>query len=394
MHVVDMLVLSGMEYGVIKLLNRLDPARFTPMVCCLRSQADETKPLLCPSVSVFALGKRPGHDFGVIRRLAALLHRERVDIVHSHNWPTFFDAVVAATLARVPVLVHGEHGRENQAALPWRRRLLSRFLARGVSRLVAVSRNISCELLDEWKVKPEWISEIPNGVDTEVFGQAYDLGALRRAFALTPENRVVMTIGGFRPVKDYPTLLRAFALLYRTMPEARLMLVGRSPDNHMQGQLETLANELGIREVVRFPGTRHDTPQLLALCDVYVNSSVYEGMSNTILEAMAARKPVVATAVGGTPDLVCDQLTGVLVPPGNDHALAERLEILLSDPARAQTMGAAGRERVLRNHSMARMIQAYSDLYEEMTCRGRDRGTGRAGSAQRGEPPGRFAALA
>jgi sugar transferase (PEP-CTERM/EpsH1 system associated) len=360
-----------MEFGVIKLVNRLDPERFTCSICCLRFRMAATETLLNSRVRVFELQEPSGRNFSVIPRLAALLRRERIDIVHSHNWPTFFYTVAAAAIAGVPVVVHGEHGQEVGIGASRKRLLACRVLRQLVSRLVTVSKNISRDLVGAWKLDPECVTTIPNGVDIEAFGQRYPLDDLRRSLDLAPEDRVVMSVGVLRPVKDHGTLIRAFARVCPRIPEAKLVLVGGDQQHGLRPELEALVEELGIRAAVRFLGVRHDIPQLLALCDVYVNTSLYEGMSNTILEAMAARKPVVATAVGGTPDLIRDQVTGYLVDPGDDERLAERLEHLLNDRKLAGEIGAAGRAHVERHHSISRMLQDYTTLYEDLIERQR-----------------------
>jgi sugar transferase (PEP-CTERM/EpsH1 system associated) len=370
MHVVNVLSLAGMEYGVIKLVNRLDPVRFAPKICCLAFQREVTKPVLDARIPVFELKKRPGRDWGMVLRLAALFRREQVDIVHSHNWQTFFYAVAAAALAGFPLVIHGEHGRESQG-VPRRQRIISAFLARRVSCLVTVSAALGRELVDQWKVAPERVLTIPNGVDLEAFGKGEGVDALRREFHLEPGDRVILNIGGLRPVKDHPTLLRAFARVRRAFPDARLLLAGSDFGKGLQGDLEKLAEDLGIRNAVSFAGIRHDVPRLLSLCDVYVNASVFEGMSNTILEAMASRKPVVATAVGGNPELVRDGETGFLFPPGDDRQLAERLEQVLAEPALARALGDAGRAFVEREHPMSGMVQRYGDLYRQVVVRHR-----------------------
>jgi sugar transferase (PEP-CTERM/EpsH1 system associated) len=370
MHVVDVLSLAGMEYGVIKLVNRLDPDRVSSMICCLRFQREATRSLLNSRIPVFELQKPPGRNLQLVMKLAALLRRNRVDIVHSHNWSTFLYTVLAAALARVPILIHGAHGRENQT-VPRLQLLMSRWLATRVTRVVSVSSELSRELVTRWKISPARVSTIVNGVDPAAFDQPASLEALRQELQLSPDTRVVMNIGGLRPVKDHPTLLRAFARIHEKLPETRLLIVGTDMGRGIQSDLEKLAEELGIRKVIQFTGVRTDVPQLLALCDVYVNSSVFEGMSNTILEAMAARKPVIATAVGGNPELVQHGVTGFLVPPKNDQQLAERLEQLLTDPALSRKLGSAGRGEIERHYTMSRRIHAHTDLYQELFSRRR-----------------------
>ena len=180
-----------------------------------------------------------------------------------------------------------------------------------------------------------------------------------------------MNTGGFRPIKDHATLLRAFARVRREDPEARLVLVGSGGSADPRAGLDRMASELGIADAVRFAGVRKDIPRLLKVSDVYVNSSRFEGMSNTILEAMAAGRPVVATEVGGNPELVQDGTTGYLVPAGEEGPMAERIGELLRDEALRAKLGAAGRAHVEEVHSMGGMVRAYTDLYEEVWSRRR-----------------------
>lgn len=371
MHVIDILAFGGMESGMIRLVNRLDPGMFAPMICCLSFKTEEMCRRVDERVPVFELGKARGHDMSVILKLAQLLRRQRVDVVHSHNWQTFLYTWAAAVLARVPVVIHGEHGRESQVPAPWRRRFLSRWLAYRVTRLATVSESISREIVEEWGVGLERITTIPNGVDLEVLGVERDLSALRAELDLRADDRVVMSIGRLRPVKDYPTLLRGFARVQDKVPNLRLLIVGADQGGAVPPELQHLADELRISDAMRFTGARFDVQDLLALCDVYVNTSVYEGMSNTILEAMAARRPVIATAVGGSPDVVLDHVTGYLITPGDDQALAARLEELARQPDRRRALGEAGRRHVESAHPMSRMIRNYGDLYRETLARRR-----------------------
>ncbi len=372
MHVVDLLALAGMEYGVIKVANRLDPERVAVSICCLRIQADATKPVLDPRIPVFPLGERVERNPGLVFKLAELFRRERVDIVHSHNWATYFYSTLAARLARVPVHIHGEHGHDSQAPAP-RRLLIKRALAPGVTRFVAVSGDLARELVQEWHLRPEQVRLIPNGVDLDRFHAEQASDALRASLGIPPGEKVVASVGGLRRIKDYPTLLGAFSLLRARLGEGRLLIVGHSYYREIREELDRLAERLGIRDEVIFTGVRQDVPALLRLCDVYVNSSLFEGMSNTILEAMAMGIPVVATRVGGNPELVTDRVTGYLVPPGDPGALAGRVEELLRDAALRATMGAAARDQVERRHRMESMVRANEELYRETVWRRRIR---------------------
>ena len=364
-HVIHRLALGGTEYNVVKLVNRLDRSRFHPILCSLATALADTRPLLAPDVPLWELHRRPGKDLRLIGLLARRLRAERVDVVHAHNWSTFFYSIIAARLAGVSVALHGEHGLEVDNLEEDSRRLLARkILSRFTDHFTGVSREI-CARIQSWGVPPESITFLPNGVDLDRFGVPSDEAATRAALGIAPSDFVVTTIGAFRPIKDYATLVRAFASIHERHPSAHLLLVGADPDGRYAPLLEEESKRLGSAAArVHRLGLRLDTPDLLAITNVYVNCSIYEGMSNTLLEAMACRKPIVATAVGGTPDLVTDGENGFLVPPRDPDAIADRVSRLLGDPELARAQGLQGRGRVERRHSFERMIGLNAGLYE------------------------------
>ncbi len=381
MHVVDVLGLAGMEYGVMKVVNGLVAgSEIRSSILCLQTQLAAAKQILHPSVPVVELHKAPGRDLRSVLRMAAVFRRERIDIVHSHNWPTYFYSVAAARLAGVPVVLHGEHGREATGQSP-RRLRLCRWLAHGVTHFVTVSKELAGNLVTAWKISSSRVSYIPNGVDLDRFGRPAEPDTIRRELGLADDCPVLLNVGRLVPVKDHPTLLRAFAIVHRSRPDARLLIIGGksgAEGKHyaaaeVSKRIQDLIASLGIAEAVHLTETRHDVPQILSQCQLYLNSSVFEGMSNTILEAMASGKPVVATAVGGNPELVQDGVTGYLVPSGDVQQMADRILRLLQQPEQALAFGAAGRRAVEARHAMPSMIAAYHRLYTTL-ARSRPRG--------------------
>jgi sugar transferase (PEP-CTERM/EpsH1 system associated) len=363
-HVVNALELAGMEFGVIKVANRLDPERVRAGIVCLTYQAATTRTVTAPHVRVVALGVDPRRNWRLILSLARVFRSERAQVVHTHNWQTYLYAVLGARLAGVPVVVHGEHGRDTQASAGLRL-LLKRAAAPLVTRFVAVSQHLGSEFIHDWRIAPERLTVIPNGVDLDTFRLDTPAEDLRRSLGLTSEHRVISNVGGLRKVKDHPTLIRAFARVHAGHPETRLVIVGSDRGPGLKEELVGLADSLHVTPAVLFAGVRHDIAAVLALTDVYVNSSTFEGMSNTILEAMAMGRPVVATAVGGNAELVVEGETGFLTPAGDDARMAERIEALLADDRLRAAMGRAARTRIERHHRMERMVSTYSDLYEE-----------------------------
>jgi sugar transferase (PEP-CTERM/EpsH1 system associated) len=311
------------------------------------------------AVKIVAMGDRRRPDRWNALRMARLFRSLKPDIVHSRNW-TCIDAIVGARLAGVPVVIHGEHGRE--AADPEghnpRRRRVRRLLAPLVTEFVTVGRDLWRWLVEEVGVPASKVRTIHNGVDTRRF-QPGDPSAARRALGLPADCPIAGTVGRLDPVKDQAGLIRAFALATRERP-ALLVIAGEGP---CRAELETLTRSLGLEERVRLLGERDDVPTLLQALDCFVLPSLGEGISNAILEAMAAGLPVIATLVGGNGELVQGGVTGTLVEPRDAEALAGALAAYFRDPDLARAHGAAGRLRAEREFSLERMLLGYGDLY-------------------------------
>jgi sugar transferase (PEP-CTERM/EpsH1 system associated) len=372
LHVLSSLGLAGTEYGVVKTVNMLDPERFARWICCLGRSRPEVREAIQPEVQVVELNRRaPGIDWRITWRLSRLMRRERIQVVHSHNWSTFAYAVSSARMAGVPVVIHGEHGRDTASgSVSRRRRLLERLLAACTDHFTAVSQGICDHIRHDWGIAEDRVTLIPNGVDLTRFGIGYPRAQGLARLGLREGERLIGMVGEFRPIKDHMTLVRAFASVRRRIPGARLILVGYDAEDGFARRLrDEPLGDPRLLDDIRLVGLRTDVPEILSLLDVYVNCSLYEGMSNSILEAMASRKPVVATAVGGTPDIVEDGRTAWLVPPGDPEALADRLIQVLEDPEGAQQMGQRGRERVERFHSYAAMGETNARLYETLRAR-------------------------
>jgi sugar transferase (PEP-CTERM/EpsH1 system associated) len=361
MHVVHSLGVGGLENGLVNLVNRMDPARFEHSICCVGEAGPMVSRITRPDVRVFALGKGKGGDHALSLKLARLLRKERPDIVHTRNWGAV-DGIVAARFARVPVVIHGEHGRE--AADPEgrnrRRNVARRLLGRWVDRFVTVSNDLRAWLVGDVAIPVGKVSLISNGVDTVRFLPADDgeKGAIRERLGLGLRSFVVGSVGRLDPVKDYGTLIRAFRAV--DDEEASLLLVGDGP---CRAEWDHLASELGISGRVRILGEREDIPALMRAMDVFVLPSIAEGMSNTILEAMASGVPVLATKVGGNPELVLDGMTGTLFEPQDVDGLGAILEVYRGDRMLRWRHGSAGRDRALSRYSLDVMTRAYEELY-------------------------------
>ena len=362
-HVVNSLAVGGLENGVVNLVNTT-AARFRHVIVCMTTDG----PLhgrLRPEVEVVVLGKRPGQDPWALLRLVRLLRHLRPLIVHSRNWPAV-DAIPAARVARVPLVVHGEHGREvaDPEGRDLRRNRIRRALAPLVHHFVTVSADLRRWLIEDVRVPAAKVTAIHNGVDLSRFGRAGKLEA-RMRLSLPADASIVGTVGRLDPVKDQAGLIRAFAQVRAQHPAALLVVAGDGP---CRAELERVAAGLGQRDHVRLLGNRDDIPTVMSALDVFVLPSIAEGISNTILEAMATGLPVVATRVGGNPELVEEGMGGALVPRSDPDALAAAIAAYTGDAELRRRHGQASRQRAIGHFSLERMAQAYANLYTALAA--------------------------
>lgn len=345
---------GGQEYVVLQLAERLQRRGMRSPVVALAGGAlmEEAHRR---GVRAFDLGKKAGLDPSLFVRLAGLLRRERVDVVHTHNFAPLIYGTLAARALGLPTL-NTRHGR---APLSTHRLIWS--LTR---RAVAVSEDARRELVRHNRIAPDKVSVILNGVDIAAFGAPGGDGSeLRHELRLPADATVFGIVARLAPEKDHATLLEAFRLLLRGGADACLVVIGGGP---LEGALRSQAERSGLSERVRFLGFRTDIPALLRCLDVFVLSSTMEGISLTLLEAMAASLPIVATDVGGNREVVIEGVTGLLVPDGNPEAMASAMASLHRDPERARALGASGRERAVRVFDIEQMVDAYVALYESL----------------------------
>jgi sugar transferase (PEP-CTERM/EpsH1 system associated) len=359
MHLHLRFYFAGAETGVLKLVNGFDRMRVLPSVCTGLSP-DSIVDLMRTDVKLHHVPRREsGNDPVWIARLVAFLTRERPDILHTHNWPTLFEGVLAGRLAGVPLIVHGEHGTiETRPRNLWiQRQVWSR-----VDGVLSVSSRLRDRLAQTVGVPAERITTIRNGVDTDRFRPS-DRGSARALLGLPANAFVAGTVGRLHPVKDQHSLISAIGLVRKAGIPITGLLVG---DGSLRDELEQHAAREHVRDDIVFLGARADVETVLASLDVFTLSSVSEGLSNVILEAMAAGRAVVATDVGGTDELVVDGSTGILVPPSNPTRLAEALRRLATDSSCRDRMGAAARQRAEQEFSLSRMVRRYEDYYEDL----------------------------
>jgi len=366
-HIVFRFDYGGLENGVVNVVNGLAGKPFRHVVIAM-SETTEFADRLRDGVSVFAIGKKPGKDPAAYLRLYRLLRRLRPAVVHTRNFGTL-DCSFIAFLARVPVRIHGEHGWDvyDPDGKNPRYQRLRRLLNPFVNRFVTVSGHLQRWLVEVVGIGGRKVTHICNGVDIERFRpRSYDdRSALPAAFA-SDGQVIVGTVTRFSPIKDPLNLVEAFVALSEQKEsvrrDLRLVMIG---DGELLGAARQKLAAAGLAKVSWLPGSRDDVPELLRSMDIFVLGSLREGISNTILEAMATGLPVIASDTGGNVELVREGSNGVLVAPGNRAALAKAISDYVSDPERRLRHGRASRDRVVSRFSIERMVEEYRALYAD-----------------------------
>ena len=349
---------AGAERVAVSLARDLDRACFdTEVVSLFDAFPEGFEPVLREaSVRVHHLGKRPGLDVRTFPRLAAVIRSFRPAIVHTHSYVLRY-ALPARILTGGGFVVHTVHNlasREAGSLGVWIHRMA---IEAGVQS-VAVSEAVARSFRDLYGRPPALV--IPNGIDLGRFSSHGQSWKRRHGFAET--DRLIVSVARLEPQKNPVALISAFAVALAADPQWHLLLVG---DGSLRNQAEDSARKLGVGARVHFLGVRSDVEAILPECDIFALSSAWEGMPIAVLEAMAAGLPMVATAVGGTPELVEHEATGLLVAPGDSPAFAEALALLAGDASRRIHFGVAARQRAASFRSDS-MVRAYAQLFRRL----------------------------
>jgi glycosyltransferase involved in cell wall biosynthesis len=344
---------GGTERLVVEIIRRSQPVAMA--VCCLDETGAWGEALQGEGVNVETLGRRAGFHPALGHRVANAAACHRANVIHCHQYSPFVYSSIARLWRPSVKIVFTEHGRLSDAPPSAKRKMANRLLAWAPHQVFAVSADLKRHIVAEG-FPDQRVEVLYNGIDIGPLPDADARRRMRESLNLPPGTLVVGTIARLDPVKDLGTLIKAVALANNRVP-AILLVVG---DGTEREQLERVAGDAPAQ--VRFLGHRDDAREVLAGCDVYANSSISEGISLTILEAMAAGLPIVATRVGGTPEIL-DDSCGLLVPARDATALAAALSELAAQPIVRDQLGRAGRRRVEERFTLDRMIGEYREAY-------------------------------
>jgi sugar transferase (PEP-CTERM/EpsH1 system associated) len=355
LYLITELSTGGAQAALLRLLEGLDRERFTPTVACLyNGDGAVAREIRALGISVFDAQMRHKADLPALLRLYRHIRRVRPAILHASLFHANLPGRVLGRLVGVPVIICSERTMAMESE--WRYRI-NRWTIGLVDRVIAVSANVRDFYAAHVGLTADKLVVIYNGV--QVPELSISLREARAELGLPDDGPIIGAISRLDPVKGVDFLIRALA----QVNGATLVVVGDGPE---RAALEALAGDLGVADRIHWAGHRRDVPHLLPAFDLLAQPSLHEGLPNTVLEAMACGLPVVATAVGGTPEVIVDGLTGLLVPPRDADALAQAMVTLLSNADLRRTMGRAGRERVAQRFTAERMVEQTQRLYGQL----------------------------
>jgi glycosyltransferase involved in cell wall biosynthesis len=353
---------GGAEVLATRLAQRLR-AYYDFLFICIDELGTLGEEMRREGFPVHVLGRRQGLDWRCSLRLADLLKRERVDLLHAHQYTPFFYGITARLLWHRPPLLFTEHGRWFPDYPRRKRMIANRLLLERRDRVVGVGGSVRQALILNEGISAERVSVIYNGVDLARFGETQGREAVRRELGVGLEDLLIFQVARLDPLKDHATAIRAIGRLRHRRADTRLVLVGEGPELEA---VREMIRQQALEGHVLLLGRRSDVARLLPAADLVLLTSVSEGIPLTLIEAMAARLPVVSTRVGGVEEIVQHGRTGLLAPAGDDAALADAILLLADDSEGRQQMGCLGRQRAEALFSEESMHASYLRLYGEM----------------------------
>jgi sugar transferase (PEP-CTERM/EpsH1 system associated) len=364
---------GGLENGIVNLINHMPPEHYRHAVIALTEVTDFRHRIQRDDVEFIALNKPPGQTLWLFPELYRLFRRLRPAIVHSRNLAAL-EVQLPAWAAGVPVRIHGEHGRDvgdlDGSNVAYQR--VRRFYKPFVSYYLALSRDLAQYLHGIIRIPPNKMLQVYNGVDTIRFHPALDNDCATPGCPFPRAGHwLVGTVGRMQTVKDQPTLARAFVQALEIAPELRsrlrLVLIGDGP---LRSECQAILTAAGVADLAWLPGERGDVPEVMRGLDCFVLPSLAEGISNTILEAMACGLPVIATNVGGNADLVAagtsGKISGDIIPAGDPETMAQAIVRFAAAPESSRAMGREGRRLAEEKFSMQAMVAAYQGTYDKL----------------------------
>jgi sugar transferase (PEP-CTERM/EpsH1 system associated) len=358
LHVVLSMETGGLENGIVNLINNADNDRFIVDVLCLREKGALAERISNPNSQVIYDGKQDPSLLTAIKKIYKACKDGQYHIVHSHGFTTMLASYLATKLTGTVVMMNGEHGTLYYSS--FKQRLLQKWLFRSMDINLTVSSELKNKIQQEFSLSLDNFKPIINGVDSHVFNPKLS-SSIRSELNILNEDIIIGSVGRLVSVKNYPSLIKAFSELYKNNAHTHLVLAGDGPE---RSALEQLTNKLNLKDRIHFLGSRNDIPNVMNGFDLFVLPSFSEGLSNTLLEAMSCGVPVIASQVGGNPEIVKANVSGVLYPSNDVEALSSILCKLCNSPSEIKKLSKLAREHIVNHYSLKSMVDNYEAVYE------------------------------
>lgn len=358
-HIVPTFDIGGLENGIINLINTLNQPTFSHSLHVLSGDAAAINRFKHP-VSVHTLNKKKGNDPRVIQQLLSNFLKDKPQLIRTYGWGTWLEGLISSKLYKNTPLIHSEHGyiSEQLSGMPARRRIAQKLAASYTKQIISVSDAISQTLIRDVGIPSKKIHTIINGVDTNRFMPDNSSHNLRHTLNINDNRLILGTVARLDPIKDISSVINALP----NLPEVEYIIVGDGPE---RTHLEQLTQQCNVHDRVHFLGMRSDIPELMNLFDTFILPSIKEGTSNTLLEAMSAACPVIATHTGGTPDIITQGETGTLIPPQSHKSIISAVKQIENNRDHYHKQGLQAREQILKKWSLDHMVQQYESLYRQ-----------------------------
>jgi sugar transferase (PEP-CTERM/EpsH1 system associated) len=358
------LAIGGLQQIVVNLAQNICKEKYNISVLCLRNLGEYVPEFERLGIRVFFVKKGKRTNYFLFLRIARLLRKEKIRIIHTHNSQSLVDGTLGALLSGVRNIIHTEHGR----VFPDKRRymLMERVLSRFVFKVVGVSDQTAHNMNKYVKIPPSKITTIVNGIDGAKYHNKFAADEKKAELGIDPQAPVIGMIGRLVKEKGLEYLILALKTIVRSYPSIRLLIVGQGI---LQNHLKELVIQNGLQDNVLFTGGRLDTPQLYKVFDLFVLPSISEGLPMVLLEAMASGCPIIATEVGGIPSLIRHGFNGSLVPSKDPDSLAKEILKLLADTEKRNEYIENGKQIFNKSYDVRVMTRKYESLYEQSMMR-------------------------
>ncbi len=358
LHLIDSLPREGAEMVIYDLIQQGDRDGFEILVCALTRGGGIAEMLEGIGVPVLILGRTSAYDLKAFRRFISLIKERQVDIIHTHLFSSHLWGGLAAILFPGRVLFRTEHNMSEWKNIP--RRVIDKLLSWRTDQIVAVSEPVRGSLATRCRIPLRKVWTIENGINIDRLKGGGNPSGKLSELAIPPESRLIGCSAALTPKKGHKYLLDAAEIVLAKREDVYFLLLG---DGELREELSSSIKDRGLAGRVLLLGSRSDAVEIVALLDIFVLSSIREGLSIALLEAMALGRAVVVTGVGGSIDLIRDGISGFLVPPRDGPALAEAMGRVLDDPKLKERLGRAAAEDVLAGYKMENMVMEYARLY-------------------------------